>query len=79
MNCVRCEIARAKIRTVWLFNLGNGADEIVFDLNGRYSGVYGYTIEGDLLRIWRKVTVEAVADVHIATFTVAEPKLNNVF
>lgn len=78
MNCVRCEIIRAKFRVFWLYNQGNGADEIIFDLNVRYTGVYFYKIDAENLEIRRKPVVTSKESVLIAAFDVAEWNLNDV-
>jgi hypothetical protein len=78
VSCVRCEIVRAKLRVFWLFNVGYGADEIVFDLNGRYSGCYSYTLTPDKLTIIRKPVPSPYGDgVVIAEFNQPEPNLND--
>lgn len=40
MKCVRCEIARAKVRAIFYYNMGLSPEALAVDLSGRYEGEY---------------------------------------
>lgn len=40
MNCLRCELARAKLRAIVYHNLRWPAEELAADLTARYAGEY---------------------------------------
>lgn len=40
MNCIRCEIARAKLRAIIYANMRWPAEELAADLTARYAGEY---------------------------------------
>ena len=78
MNCVRCEIMRAKLRAIVMFNLGATIEEIVESLNIAYSGVYVAHWLAHGVEIRRSPSDKVEASVLIAFFK-AERNLNDVF
>ena len=40
MNCLHCEIKRAKLRALFLFAVGNSLNEIAIDLSNKYGQFY---------------------------------------
>lgn len=68
MACVRCEIARAKVRAILLYGVGYSIEEIITELNDVYSGIYVAEWQGHNVEI-RRVPNESVSEsVLIASF-----------
>lgn len=74
MKCVRCEIIRAKLESILLWNFGYSLPEICDSLNAAYSGTYAATQTGMIVRYPEGVNSEAFTVI----FGKAEPNLNDV-
>lgn len=68
MKCLRCEIAKAKLRAILYHNMRWSAAELVNDLNALYDGVY-YLVRNDHgAMVYRKSDVEGSPAIEIWFF-----------
>lgn len=54
MNCIRCEIARAKLRAIIFANMRWPVEELAADLTARYAGEYYAVRTGQGAMVYRR-------------------------
>ena len=68
MNCIRCEIAKAKLRAVVWSNMRWPAEELAADLTARYRGEYVAVRNEHGAMIFRKNDNPEAPDIEIWFF-----------
>lgn len=71
MNCIRCEIARAKLWAILYHNTGRSAADLVNKLNETQDGVYYRHCNlsfGIMETVYRKSNVEGAPPIEIWVF-----------
>ena len=68
MNCIRCEILRAKAWAILYHNTGRSASELVNKLNDTQEGVYYHVANEHGAMVYRKSNVDGAPAIEIWFF-----------
>lgn len=77
MTCIRCEIAKAKLKAMLYENMRWSVEDLIKSLNEKYQGFYYQKRHSGGVTVYRRTLFpSAGTEVKIWTFGEAEPPIN---